>query len=238
MQRWFFTGMGLVFLAVAIAGFGPSFVFRIVRGEFGFPVRVYLHAVVMFGWLGLYITQSALIASRNLRVHRTLGAIGTVWFVFVMATAFAVSFVGLLTPHPPALEQLIDNIFFLQLCAFIIVPTFMALALAARRTRPADHKRYMYFLTFFLIEAAASRMTWLPGLGSDDAFLFFQYAWLDLLLVPLVLFDLKTLGRLSQATVIGGAILLAYQAIALLVWDSSWWLATVNAFEAMLAGPE
>lgn len=236
MSRWFFIFMGFAFLAVALAGFGPSYVFRLAQGEINFPLKVHLHAVLMFGWLGLFILQAGLIRRRNLKLHRTLGVVAVPWFVLIMLVSVFVSVQGLLAPVPPPLERLLDNIFFLQLCAFVLAPALFVLALRTRKTAPQQHKRYMFFLTFFLIEAAASRMTWLPGMADDDTFLLAQYAYLDLLLVPLVVFDLRVLGRLNRATVTGLVLLGSYQLIALMVWDSAWWLSTVNGIEAALGG--
>ncbi len=232
--KTFFLTMGWLFLLVAVIGFGPSFIFLLIQGDFDHPTHVYIHALFTFGWLILFIVQASLIGSRRLSLHKKLGIASTGLFVALMLSAISVSINGLLKPLPPRIEHLIDNIFFLQLCVFVLAPTFFVLALKERHKRPEHHKRYMYLLTFFLIEAAASRMTYLPGVGNEDTFLIAQYLYLDLLLIPLLVYDLRTLGRLSQATIIGIGILLSYQTLAVLVWDSHWWISTVNSIEAVL----
>lgn len=234
-NRWFFVTMGLVFLLVSIVGFGPSFVFRLFAGDFDHPPRIYAHALTMFGWLFLFIAQAALIGSGRFVLHKRLGIVSVVLFIFLMVSAVTASINGLLKPLPPPVERLIDNIFFLQLCAFVLTPILYALALLERLRRPEYHKRYMLLLTFFLIEAAASRMTYLPGMGHDETFLIAQYLYLDLLLVPLFLFDIRTLGRVSRATFVGAGMLFIYQIVAVIVWDSPAWLSTVNGIESYLA---
>ena len=190
----------------------------------------------MFGWLFLFIAQAMLIGRGNFQLHRMLGLASIPFFVALMASAILLSVNGLLKPLPPPVERLIDNIFFLQIWAIVLTPVFYWLAITARRNNPEHHKRYMLLLTFFLIEAAASRMTYLPGMDSNATFLVAQYFYLDLLLLPLFIFDIRTLGRVSQATLIGVSILLTYQVIAMLVWDSAWWLNTVNVIEAWFGG--
>ncbi len=228
--------MGLVFLAVALAGFGPSFVFPVFSGDFDFPFRVYAHAIIMFGWLFLYIAQAGLIAAHRHRLHKALGLSSVVIFPALMISIVTISVNSVLAPVPPPVEILLDNIFFLQLVAFFLTPVFFVLALAARRKRPDHHKRYMYFVTFFLLEAAASRMTFLPGMADNSTFLKAQYFYLDVfLLTPLLIYDFRTLGRLSRATVIGLVIFAVYQAIALLVWYSPWWTEVMAWIEPALA---
>jgi len=233
-DKYFFALMGVAFLIVAIIGFGPSFVFPLFAGDFDHAPRIYLHAVLTFGWLFLFISQSTLIKSKNYRLHKAFGLASIPLFIALMTSAVALSVNGLLKPLPPPIEKLIDNIFFLQLCAFVLTPLFYLLALTTRKRNLEHHKRYMLLLTFFLIEAAASRMTYLPGMGSDTTFLTAQYFYLDLLLVPLFRFDIRTLGRVSRATMTGISILLFYQIVAILVWDSEGWLHIVNKLEAML----
>ncbi|MAP95358.1 MAG: hypothetical protein CMK07_10445 [Ponticaulis sp.] len=227
--------MGVLFLLVALIGFGPSFVLPLLGGKFDFSAHVWLHAIIMFGWLALYITQASLISGRNPGLHCRLGGLSVALFLAIMASAIFVSVNGLLKPLPLPVERLIDNIFFLQLVSFFIAPLLYVLGWQARRKHPQYHKRYMLLLTFYLIEAAASRMTWLPGMADPDKFLIPQYLYLDALLIPLIVFDWRTLGHISRATILGVGLLLIYQVIAVLVWNSPLWLSTVDGLEHFLS---
>ncbi len=97
------------------------------------------------------------------------------------------------------------------------------MAIRARTNRTDDHKRYLLLLTFFLIEAAASRIKWLPGMSSDAYWYIFQYLYLDLFLVILVIYDLRVAGRLARATKVGLIVFLLYQLVVIAVWDSETW---------------
>ena len=117
----------------------------------------------------------------------------------------------------------------------MLLPLFFSLGMTARRKRPDHHKRYMLLLTFLMVEAALSRIDYIPGMGSQDTFYWVQYLYLDTILLALVLYDWRTLGRPHPATLIGGGIIIAYQLTAVTLWDSELWLGTVDRIEAFLA---
>lgn len=232
--RYFFAGMGVVLLLIAMAGFGRSFFAAIAAGEFDRPWFVHVHGIVMFSWLLFFIAQAGLAGTGHLKLHMRLGLVGLPLFVLVMIGAIVVSVLGLIHTPPP-IERLIDNIFLLQLFAFVLLPLFFSLGMTARRKRPDHHKRYMLLLTFLMVEAALSRIDYIPGMGSQDTFYWVQYLYLDTILLALVLYDWRTLGRPHPATLIGGGIIIAYQLTAVTLWDSELWLGTVDRIEAFLA---
>lgn len=69
VERWFFTGMACAMLAVAVAGFLHN---RVSRGA-PLTTLAAAHGVVFFAWLGLFLLQSRLIATRHTAVHRRVG---------------------------------------------------------------------------------------------------------------------------------------------------------------------
>ena len=74
-SRFFFT-MACVMAATIVGGF----LFNIVTGRssFALPLVVHLHAFVMMGWVGLYLTQNFLVFSDNVALHRRLGWLSVV----------------------------------------------------------------------------------------------------------------------------------------------------------------
>ena len=223
----FFALMGCAFLAVALTGFGPSFIAPMSQGEAQFRPAVIVHAIVMFGWLILYITQGFLPSAGKTRLHMRIGYAAIGLFIAVWLSSVTISISGFSGPLPSPIRELINNIFFLQIVSWILGPVLFILALKTRKTSTEDHKRYMLLLTFFLVEAAVSRIRWLPGMSSDY-WIIFQYLYLDIFLAVLVAYDLWSSKRLARATIVGLAILLPYQAIAVMVWDSGWWQSTAE----------
>ncbi len=226
--------MGLLFLAIAVVGFGPSFLLPLLEGNFDFSLSVFGHAIIMFGWLGLFIAQAILASSGPSRMHKYLGRASLGLFVLIMGSGVTLSVANFLEDLPQPVEARLDSIFFLQLWAFILTPLFFWLGYRERRRAPQEHMRYMLFLTFFLIEAAASRITFLPGLADDATFIYAQYIYLDLMLVPLFIYDWKQLGRLSRATIVGCCILFFYQITALVMWDNDQWLKFSDVLDSWL----
>jgi hypothetical protein len=230
----FFAAMGVFFLAVAIAGFGPSFVFLILGGYFDFPLALYIHATIMFGWLGLFIVQAVFASRGPSRTHKYLGTASLPILLLIMVSGVTLSIANFLEDLPQPIEARLDSIFFLQLWTFVLIPLFYWLGFRVRRRSPEEHMRYMLLLTFFLIEAAASRITILPGLANEATFIYAQYAYLDLLLIPLFLYDWIQLGRLSRATILGCSILFFYQFAAMAMWDSEHWYLVADFLDSWL----
>ncbi len=227
--------MGVFFLAVAVAGFGPSFLFPLWGGNFSFPRAVFVHAIIMFGWLGLFIIQAILASGGPSRLHKYLGTASLLLFVSIMISGVTLSVANFLQELPQPIEARLDSIFFLQLWAFVLTPLFFWLGFRERRRAPEDHMRYMLLLTFFLIEAAASRITILPGLADDATFIYAQYVYLNLMLIPLFVYDWRQLGRISRATIIGCGILFFYQFTAMAMWDNKGWLKVTDVLDSWLS---
>ncbi|GAB5487997.1 MAG: hypothetical protein Pars2KO_15670 [Parasphingorhabdus sp.] len=219
----FFVAMGVLYLLISIVGFGPSFLIPVLGGKSNFPFPVIVHSVIMFGWLALFITQAALAISGPSRLHKFLGIGSMFLFVFAMLSSVTLSIANFLEDLPEPIESYLDSIFFLQLWAFFLMPLFYWLGYRVRRNAPDEHMRYMLLLTFIFIEAAASRITFLPGMADDATFIYAQYAYLDLMLIPLFVYDLQQIGRLSRATIVGCSILFFYQFTAVITWDSESW---------------
>ena len=66
VERWFFTSMAIVMLAVSIAGFTPAIAYPAARRA---PLThlAAAHGIVFFAWLLLFLTQSLLVATRHVR---------------------------------------------------------------------------------------------------------------------------------------------------------------------------
>jgi hypothetical protein len=64
--------MGLVGIAIAAAGFMPSLLYTQRRLGPVSPL-VALHGIVFAGWLGLFVVQATLVATRRIKLHGKLG---------------------------------------------------------------------------------------------------------------------------------------------------------------------
>jgi len=216
--------MGIAFFVVALVGFWPFLAGPMGQNETELPLALAFHAVVMFGWLGVFVAQSLLPGAGKIQLHKRIGYASIALFVALWISSITISIGSFTSSYPPAIRTLINNLFFLQIVAWVLSPMLFVMAINARKGRLQDHKRYMLLLTFFLIEAAASRIKWLPGMSSDEHWVIFQYLYLDIFLVALVIYDFRSIGRLANATKVGLVIFAIYQLIAVVVWDSALWL--------------
>jgi hypothetical protein len=161
LDRYFYFAMSLVSVAVVAYGFSHTVERNLIHPAVARPFVLYVHAVVFTGWLGFFMLQSALIRTRNVKIHRKLGWAG-------LALGIAVVGVGVVTAltmvrfnrdviHSPNTE------------AFLLVPLFDMLcfgttfALAIKwRNRPEYHRRLILIATCALTAAGWGRFPQLP----------------------------------------------------------------------------
>ena len=222
-ERIFYLGMTLAIALAVYVGFARSFFLRPLFPAWPSPAEpiFYVHGAVFSGWCVLLVVQSALVTAGRTPLHRRLG----VWGAGLAASMVALGthaalvaarrdsgFVGL--PVPP-LQFLVVPIFDMLLFA-----SFVTLAVVRRRDAQA-HKRLMLLATLNLITAAIARWPGVIGVGSPLLFFFLS----DLFLVPLVLWDRRTRGRLHPATAWGAAAIVLSQPLRLAISATPAWLA-------------
>ena len=187
----FFLTMAGVMAAIIVAGFSLNIVMG--RSSFGLPWLVHFHAWVMMGWVGLYLTQNALIFGNNVALHRRLGWLSVVWIPLILTMGVLITRWSLQSHGgPPFFDQnqfLISNP--LHLLGFACLA---ASAVTLRRTT-AWHRRLMY--------CAFATLTG-PGVGRLlPAPLLIPYAWYIAAVLPPVL--LALIGVLADRRRYGSA---------------------------------
>lgn len=157
LQSYFFLGIIALAALIVFAGFAPTFYLRgIFHGPALSPL-VELHGVVFSSWIGLLLTQSLLIRTGNVRLHRRLGIAGA-----LLAVAMVV--IGVWTALVAAAHGTIGSLVHAPALEFLIVPLgqvliFGALTTAAilLRRHPDAHRRFMIVATIHLIPPALMR---------------------------------------------------------------------------------
>lgn len=221
-ERRFYTGMAIVILAAVLVGFGRSFFLRPLFPDWPSPSEpiFYVHGTAFTAWIILLVVQTSLIARGRTDTHRIVGPFAGALAVLmvVLGTLGALisarrpsGFTGVLVPP---LQFLAIPIFDMVLFAPLV-----ALAIAQRRN-PQSHKRLMLLATISLVAAAVVR--W-PGVLTLGPLGFFGIT--DLFLVPLVVWDLRTRGRLHPVTLWGGLLIIASQPLRLIISGTAPWLA-------------
>jgi hypothetical protein len=176
--RSFYFLMSLLIAALVAYAFSQTIEQNLIHPSVPRPSVLYAHAVIFFGWVALFMAQTALIQVRNIRLHRRLGlaglAIGTAIPIVGIATALTMARFNVGTgsnPHDDA-------------AAFLVVPfndmIFFSITFGLAvwwRRKPEFHRRLMFLATCLLTAAAFARF---PFITMDE---FRFYAGVDLLIL-------------------------------------------------------
>jgi hypothetical protein len=215
--------MAALILFMAVVGFARTYFLRPLLPAPalvlpGLTPFIHVHAALFTGWVLLFFAQTKLVAANRLDLHRRLGMAGAVMAALMLVVGALVAILGVVRGVSP---------FGMDPRRFLIVPlaaiglfaVFVAAGIRARHD-PQTHKRLMLLGTIALLPPAIARWVLLLGLGPPVVF-----AIATLLVVPLVVWDVKTRGRLHPVTLWGGLLLVLSGPIRLLVAQTDGWLA-------------
>jgi len=233
-ERIFFLGMMAALVALDVWGFAHSFYLRTVLT----PPATYLdrpdwmrwafmiHGTLFTAWIILFATQTVLIGSKRLPLHKQIGQ--GIYPLFYAIVVYGL-FVGWLGAKHGFHDVPFDSVTFSAL-PWLVILTFAGLVWAGLNERrdPQRHKRLMLLGTIALSDAGIARVplfhTLLPP-------------WLDptvFMLIPLVVWDLATLRRVHPTTVKGGLLVAAALLLSVPIGMTEPWHALV---ETLIGGP-
>ena len=155
-SRAMYVAMGALALLIVFAGFFRTFYLKGWFAQEPLSVLVWAHGLVMSTWFALFITQTWLVASHRVAVHRRLGMAGAVVAVLVVLvgirTAIVATRLGHVPPGAPPIPFLAIP-FFEMLVFTVLIGTGLAL-----RKRPDVHRRLMLVGTLGVLNAALFRV--------------------------------------------------------------------------------
>lgn len=162
LDRYFYFSMSLLIAAVVVFGFSQTINQNLLHASPIPPFILTIHAIVFPGWVLFFILQSALIRSRNVKLHRALG-----WFGVALAVAIVV--VGFLTARgmdrflltQPGAPFPMKSFMIIQLTDLALFAVPFALAIYWRK-RPEYHRRLVLIASCSLTNAAFSRFPHMP----------------------------------------------------------------------------
>ena len=226
-ERRFYGRMAIAIFIVTFIGFAPSFyLFQSVsypRPNPPLTAMTMLHGLVFTGWLTIFYAQVRLIAANRRDIHRQLGVIGfglALSLVPIMyLTAVHAIPRGL---HPP----FIDAVGWSAVPLLGIPPIALMLFMGWRHRMTAQaHKRFMLLATLMMVEPGIGRWPIFPPVLAGHVI----SGLLALsMVIPLILWDRKTIGGLHWATKIG-LVAMAFGSFArYLVWNTDGWRSFVG----------
>ena len=230
-ERRFYVGMALFMILVVVIGFAPSFYLRgLVYSPRPNPTLnplVLLHGIAFSIWMLLFLAQAALVSAGRRDTHMALGAAGMLFAAALIPLMYltAVGQVARAT-QPPFTTPL----------AWTAIPLFPIPGFAIliwqgwkNRRNAQAHKRLMLCAALMMMDPAIGRLPILPPSFAAQCILNL-IAWLTL--VPLFIWDRRTLGRLHWATRTGAAIFAVVLSLRMVALASPAWA----AFAARLPG--
>lgn len=200
-QPSFFFWMTILMAFFIFGGFGLTYWRPMINGTLeSLPPIVHLHGIFYSSWIVLLVIQSFLVNIKNVRLHRSLGTFG-------IAIATVVIFLGLMITllfgrfHITNPQPDYYNLMYLGLVAPLSFGALFSLAIRNVRN-PDNHKRLILFATMSVLAPGINRLYMVP-FGLNNLPLLSMYLTLDALIVAIMIYDWRTLGKISNASITG-----------------------------------
>ena len=218
-ERLFFTGMAVAIVVTVFAGFAPSYYLKSYFGRPPLTPLLHLHGIIFSSWLVLFITQTALVAANRTRVHRRLGISGAVIAVLMVIVG---TVTAIIRAKQGAAPVGIPPLAFLTvpLTDMLVFPSLVGAGFYFRR-KVDVHKRLMLLATIAILPAAIARLPF-AFIQANGPLAFFGLA--DLFIVPCIIYDFISRGRVHRATILGGLLIVASQPLRLMIAGTQTWL--------------
>lgn len=224
-DRLFYGAMAIAMAVTVFAGFAPSYFLRAVLagplppGTPELSPLLHVHGAVFTAWVVLFVVQTALVASRRVRMHRRLGMAGAALAAVMVAVGVSAALdAARRGAAPPGLDP---RVFLaIPLGDMVTFSVFVAAAIGLRRKKEA-HKRLMLLAFASLLAAAVAR---LPGVIALGPIGFYGLAILPVLTAG-ILYDWASRRKVHPVYLWGGALLVVSVPARLLLSKTSSWLA-------------
>lgn len=212
-ERWFFAAMAGVIGIATFVGFAPTYYLAPIFAGKPLSLLLHVHGIVFTAWIVLYIAQTGLITAGRTDIHRIVGpaAAGLAVIMVPLGVATAILTKQVAAAHHLTLQG--PPLIF-PLGAIL---TFGALVGAgvAKRKHAAWHKRLMLLGTTAILTTPLARITRFTHLGLTPPI--GGMILTDIMLLALVIYDVRTHGKLHAATTWGGSFFLGTQVVRILL---------------------
>jgi hypothetical protein len=218
IDKYFYLAMSLLMIAITVWGFGHTVNDVLFRPAVPRPRILWVHSAVFSGWLLLFLLQSALVRTHNVRLHRTLGwfvaGVGVAMIPLGIVTAIVLGRFDVRVLH----EAGADAFEFISFGDVTIFTIWLALGIYWRK-KPRLHRPIFFIATCGLIGAAFGRVPWIAGH-------MLMYAFVDAILCLGVLRDLLVDRRIHRLYFIAlPALAVAqYGIIYMITTPPQWWV--------------
>jgi hypothetical protein len=211
----FFYSYSLIILSIVVFAFGIN---AFVNTAILPPIlpMVIVHGILMLIWYTLVVVQSRLIAKRNINLHKILGKSS-----IILAVGIVISGI-IMTLDSYDRSSRVDVV---TINLFITINFIVLYSLAIFRRRQSDkHKRLILFASIAMMLPALGRITQAAGIND---FLSLPM-WVLLMLVP-VIYDIKTIKRVHQSTILGITLIIIGLVLTITLMENPTWQGTIES---------
>lgn len=214
-DRAFYPTMALVLVALAVAGFMPTFFARDTAAFGPLSTPALVHGATGTVWLLLFCAQAALVAARRVVWHRRLGWLGAAATVAFVASGVLVTAALERSHGAEPLAWRAPHLFtnLAPLAAFAV----FAAAGVTQRANPTRHKRLMLLAAVVLAPPALGRLLERLDLTELNLLVYASLAFAN------ALCDFAVYRRPHAISLFGAAALVAIDVV------TTTWLATVGS---------
>lgn len=218
----FYLYMAIGFLAIALIGFSTTFFLPLARGQFSAPPVIHLHGALLFGWLILFIVQSALIQGRSVATHRRLGWVGAALCAGIVVSGVLVGLFATRRDLAAGGDDFVRGQFVNILIEMLLFGALVSAAIVYRRDKES-HKRLLILATISVLGPAWLRLRHLLPAVPHPFVVFSLLA--DSLLLVVIARDWLVTKRVHPTYVWAGSAMFAFHLVELLAIRSAPWLA-------------
>jgi len=176
LEKYFYFAMALLIPAIVVFGFSFTIGKNLIHPAIPRPSILYVHAAVFSGWLAFFLLQSALVRTRNVKWHRSIGWFGAAFGALIpvvgVATTIAMGRFDIRTLH----QNHVEMDLMIPLWDMVVFTTAFGLAIYWRG-KPEYHRRLVYVATCALTAASFGRF---PAYLLNPTFF---YAGVDVLIL-------------------------------------------------------
>jgi hypothetical protein len=171
------------FPLLVLIGYFRSYYFSAFFDAPVMSTLVHAHGLVMSAWVVFFTVQIALIRTRNVKLHMTMGFVGIALAAIVVVVGMATAYTSQLILHraPAGIDPY--SFFLIPVADMVGFVAFFSAAIYYRK-RPAEHKSLMLMTAINFLPAAVSRIPVVPDkyaifwfLGVPDVLALAFFGW-------------------------------------------------------------
>ena len=236
--RWFYVWMAGICVLIAFGGFIPTYWAKLATGTFkGAPI-LHIHGMLFFAWTLFFLAQTVLVASGRTPRHRNWGLAGISLATAMGITVVLAAIMSIKVAETIGMGDGARRFTIVSLSGVALFAVFLGLAIAYVH-RKELHKRFMLLAMIPLMHAAMARVfmtAFAPADAKGPPPVFVSVPpglFVDLLIVAAIIHDWRRRGRPHPVYLVGGAILVVVQLLAVPISTTPTWMAIAKWVESL-----